>query len=96
MNINNIGVPVVLAALAIIVSGMFGINIFPFLAFAAGVVLVYIIIDGIINKFTDALAKKRAAGDEVTNAKIEIMMQRMQVIENKVDKISAILEKVPE
>jgi hypothetical protein len=93
---NNIWILIVVVALvvAIVVSNKFGINIWPILVFAAGVVLVYGIIDGIINKFADAFAKKRAVGNEEINAKIELIMQRMQVIESKVDKINTILEKV--
>lgn len=93
---NNIWIPIVVAALvvAIGVSIQLRINIWPILVFAAGVVLVYGIIDGIINKFADAFAKKRAVGNEEINAKIELMMQRMRVIEDKVDKTNAILEKV--
>lgn len=93
---NNIWIPIVVAALVVTigVSIQLRINIWPILVFAAGVVLVYGIIDGIINKFADAFAKKRAVGNEEINAKIELMMQRMQVIEDKVDKTNVILEKV--
>ncbi len=92
----KIGILIVVAALvaAIGISNQLGINIWPILVFAAGVVLVYGIIDGVINKFADAFAKKRAVGNEEINAKIELIMQRMQVIESKVDKINTILEKV--
>ncbi len=98
MKIKNIWIPIVVVALvvAIIVSNRLGINIWPVLVFAAGVVIVYGIIDGIINKFADAFAKKRAVSIEEINTKIELMMQKMQAIESKVDKINAILEKVSE
>ncbi len=58
-----------------------------------------IIIDGIskfANKLVDALAKKQAVSNEEINTKIELIIQRMQVIENKVDKINTMLEKVSE
>lgn len=93
---NNIWIPIVVVALVVAmgVSNWLGINIWPVLVFAAGVVIVYGIIDGIINKFVDVLAKKRAVGIEEINTKIELMMQKMQAIEEKVDKINRILEKV--
>lgn len=56
-----------------------------------------IIIDGIskfANRLVDALAKRQAVGNEEINTKIELIMQKMQTIENKVDKINIILEKV--
>ena len=56
-----------------------------------------IIIDSVINfsnRLIDALGKRQSAGNEEINAKMELIMQRMQVIENKLDKTNAILEKV--
>jgi hypothetical protein len=95
---NNIWIPIVVAVLVVAmgVSNWLGINTGLVLVFAAGVVLVYGIIDGIINKFADAFAKKRVVGSEEINAKIELMMQKIQTIEDKVDKTNAILEKVSE
>jgi hypothetical protein len=75
---------------------LIGFNIWPILIFVAGAVLAYEIIDVLINKFAYALAKSRADSNEEINAKIEIMMQRMETIENKIDRINSILEKVSE
>lgn len=89
----------IVAIVAILLFGRLGIEIGPFLYFALLIAVGYIIIDGIskfANRLVDALAKRQAVGNEEINAKIELMMQRMQVIENKVDKINAILEKVSE
>ncbi|SNQ60482.1 hypothetical protein [Candidatus Methanoperedens nitratireducens] len=76
-----------------------GIEIVPLLYIVLLVTAGAIIIDGIskfANKLVDALAKKQAVSNEEINTKIELIIQRMQVIENKVDKINTILEKVSE
>ncbi len=89
----------IVAIVAILLFGRLGIEIGPFLYFALLIAVGYIIIDGISkfsNRLIDALGKRQAVGNEEINAKIELMMQRLQVIENKVDKINAILEKVSE
>lgn len=66
----------------------------PFLYFGLLIILGTIIIDNISK--VDALAKRQETSNEEINAKIELAIQRMRVIENKVDKINAILEKVSE
>ena len=66
----------------------------PFVYFALLIILGTIIIDNISK--VDALAKRQTTSNEEINAKIELAMQRMRVIENKVDKINTILEKVSE
>jgi ABC-type multidrug transport system fused ATPase/permease subunit len=84
---------------AILLFSSIGINIGPFLYFTFLIAVGYIIIDGIsnfANRLIDALAKRQAVSNEEINSKIELMMQRMQVIEDKVDKTNAILEKVSE
>jgi len=102
MKINKkIGILIAIAAtvLTIVVFSRFGINIVPLLYLVLLVAVGYIIIDGIsgfANKLVDALAKRQAVSNEEINAKIELVMQRMQTIENKVDKINTILEKVSE
>lgn len=102
MNKNKkIGILIAIAAIAlvIVIFSSLGINIVPLLYFALLIAVGYTIIDAIskfANRLVDALGKRQAVGNEEINAKIELMMQRMQVIENKVDKINAILEKVSE
>ncbi len=89
----------IVAIVAILLFGRLGIEIGPFLYFALLIAVGYIIIDGFskfANKLIDAMTKRQAVGNEEINVKIELMMQRMQVIENKVDKINTILEKVSE
>jgi ABC-type multidrug transport system fused ATPase/permease subunit len=90
---------VVVAIVVAIMAFKFGFVIWPFVFFALLIIAGAIIIDGIsefANKSVDALAKRQAVSNEEINAKIELTMQRMQVIENKVDKINTILEKVSE
>ncbi len=85
--------------LALFVLPWYGFNIGPFLYMVLLITIGAIIIDAISkfsNRLIDALGKRQAVGNEEINAKIELMMQRMQVIENKVDKINTILEKVSE
>ncbi len=101
MKINkNIGILITIVAIvAILLFGRLGIEIGPFLYFALLIAVGYIIIDGIskfANRLTDALEKKQAVSNEEINTKIDFMMQKMQVMENKVDKINNILEKVSE
>lgn len=92
----------IIAIVAFLLFGLFGrlgIEIGPFLYFALLIAVGYIIIDGIskfANRLIDALAKRQAVSNEEINTKMELMMQRMQIIENKVDKIKTILEKVSE
>ncbi|VVB84299.1 Uncharacterised protein [uncultured archaeon] len=89
----------IVAIVAILLFSRLGIEIGPFLYFALLIAVGYIIIDGFskfANKLIDAMTKRQAVGNEEINVKIELMMQRMQVIENKVDKINTILEKVSE
>lgn len=100
INENWIIVGVVALFLALVVLNQLGIQV-TMLAylfyFALLIAIGVIIIDGIskfADKLIDAFAKKQAVGNEEINAKIELMMHRMQVIESKVDKINAILEKV--
>lgn len=45
------------------------------------------------NTFLEALAKRKTTEIEEIDTKMGLMMQRMQSIENKIDKISRILEK---
>ena len=90
---------VTIVAILLFGFGKFGIEIGPFLYFALLIAVGYIIIDGIskfANRLIDALAKRQAFSNEEINTKIELMMQRMQIIENKVDEINKILEKVSE
>ncbi len=103
MKINKkIGILIAIVAIVAILLFDFdrlGINIGPLLYFALLIAVGYIIIDGIskfANRLVDALAKRQAVSNEEINAKIEFIMQRMQVMENKVDKINTILEKVSE
>ncbi len=101
MKINkNIGILIAFVAIvAILLFGRLGIEIEPILYFGLLIAVGYIIINGIskfANRLIDALAKRQAGSNEEINIKIELMMQRLQIIENKVDKISAILEKVSE
>jgi cell shape-determining protein MreC len=100
MKIKNIWILIVVVAIVVaIMAFKFGFVIWPFLVFYVGVIVIYGIIDGIgkfANKLIDSMTKRQAVGNEEINVKIEFMMQRMQVIENKVDKINTILEKVSE
>ena len=100
MRINKIWILIVVVAIVVAIMALkFGLTIWPFVYFAFLITAGAIIIDGIskfANKLVDALAKRQAVSNEETNAKIELTMQRMQVIENKVDKINTILEKVSE
>jgi len=93
MSIKNIWILIVVVGLVLVViMSKFGFEIWSLLVFAA----VAIIIHGIStfsNKLVDAIAKRQ---DVSIDAKVELIMQRMQVIENKVDKINTILEKVSE
>jgi hypothetical protein len=100
MKIKNIWILVVVVVIvAAIMVFNFGLVMMPLLIFFGVVIIIYGIIEGIgkfANKFTDALSKKPAVGNEEINTKMELMMQKMQAIESKVDKINAILEKVSE
>jgi hypothetical protein len=90
---------VAIVAILLFGFGMLGIEIGPLLYFGLLIVVGYIIIDGIskfANRLIDALAKRQAVSNEEINSKMELMMQKMQIMENKVDKINAILEKVSE
>lgn len=93
------GILIVIAAftLALFVLPWYGFNTFgPFLYMVLLITVGAIIIDAISkfsNRLIDALGKRQAVGNEEIIAKIELM-QRMQVMENKVDKINTILEKV--
>jgi len=105
MNINKkIGIIIAIATftLALFVLPWYGfsiVSIVPYLYFALLIAVGYIIIDT-LNKFAnrlfDALGKRQTVGNDEINANIELMMQKMQVIENKVDKINTILGKVSE
>ncbi|MDD5616747.1 MAG: hypothetical protein PHH85_11150 [Candidatus Methanoperedens sp.] len=105
MKIKNIGIIMAIAAIiALFVLPMYivkdfdvGRSIGPFLYLIFLITAGAIIIDTIskfANRLIEALGKRQAVGNEEINTKIEIMMQRMQVIEDKVDKTNAILEKV--
>lgn len=101
MKINkNIGILIAIVAIvAILLFARLGIEIGPFLYFGLLIAVGYIIIDGIskfANRLIEALAKRQAVSNEEINTKIELIMQRMEIIENKIDKINAILEKVSE
>lgn len=99
ISVKNGGIIAIVAIAAILLFTSLGINIGPLLYFAFLILVGYIIIDGInnfANRFIDALAKRQAISNEEINAKIEVMMQRMQVIEDKVDRTNVILEKVSE
>lgn len=92
-------IAVIAFVIATVVLSRLGIEIAPLLNLVLIVAVGYIIIDGIsgfANRLVDALAKRQAVSNEGMNAKIEVMMQRMQIIENKVDEINKILEKVSE
>jgi len=89
----------IVAIVAILLSGSLGIGILLFVYFGLLIAVGYLIIDGIskfANRLIDTLAKRQAVSNEELNTKMELMMQRMQIIENKVDKIKTILEKVSE
>ncbi len=61
--------------------------------------IIAVLIDGILNhgdKFFEALTKRQTVSREEITSKIELMIKRTQVIEDKVDKINTILEKVSE
>jgi len=94
----NLWILIVVAAIVVaIMAFKFGLTIWPFVYFALLIIAGAIIIDGIsefANKLIDALAKRQAVSNEEIYSKMELTMQRMQVIENKVDKINIILEKV--
>ncbi len=99
MKINkNIGILIAIVAIvAILLFARLGIEIGPFLYFGLLIAVGYIIIDGIskfANRLIEALAKRQAVSNEEINTKIELIMQRMEIIENKIDKTNAILEKV--
>lgn len=100
MKLKNIWILIVVVAIvAILFFSTLGIGIGLFLYFGLLIAVGYIIIDVIskfVNRLFDALAKRPAGSNEEINIKMELMMQRLQIIENKVDKISAILEKVSE
>lgn len=62
-------------------------------------VILAVLIDGVFkfgDKFIEALVKRQAAGSEEIDTKLELMIKRTQTIEDKVDKINRILEKVSE
>lgn len=89
----------IVAIAAMILFDILGIGIGLFLYFSLLIVVGYIIINEIskfTNRLIDALAKRQAVSNEEINTKMELMMQRMQIIENKVDTINTILEKVSE
>ena len=98
MRINKIWILIVVVAIVVAIMALkFGLTIWPLLYFAILIILVAIIIDSIskfANKSVDALAKRQPVSNEEINAKIELTIRKMQVIENKVDKISTALEKV--
>ncbi|KCZ73116.1 hypothetical protein ANME2D_00175 [Candidatus Methanoperedens nitroreducens] len=102
MNENWIIVGIVALFLTLVVLNQLGIQVTPLaylLYFVLLITIGVIIIDGIskfANRLVDALAKRQAISNEEINTKIELLMQRTQVIENKVDKINTILEKVSE
>lgn len=101
MKINkNIGILIAIVAIvAILLFARLGIEIGPFLYFGLLIAVGYIMIDGIskfANRLIEALAKRQEVSNEEINTKIELIMQRMEIIENKIDKINAILEKVSE
>src|SRR5659263_75878 len=86
----------IVAIAAMILFDILGIGIGLFLYFSLLIVVGYIIINEIskfTNRLIDALAKRQAVSNEEINTKMELMMQRMQIIENKVDTINTILEK---
>ena len=105
MNINKkIGIIIAILTftLALFVLPWYGlsiVSIVPYLYFGLLIAVGYIIIDTLskfANRLFDALGKRQAVGNDEINAKIELMMQRMQVIEHKVDKTNEILENVSE
>lgn len=62
-------------------------------------VVLAVLIDSVLkfgDKFIEALVKRQAVGSEDIDTKIELMIKRTQAIEDKVDKINRILEKVSE
>ena len=92
MKIKNIWILIVVVGLVLVLMmSKFGFVIWPLLVFAAVAIIIHSI-SKFTNKLIDALAKRQVSIED-SNAKIELMLQTMQIIENKVDKISAILEK---
>ncbi len=90
---------VIVAIVVTILASEFGFSIgplytSPFVYFGLLIILGAIIIDSISK--VDELTKRQAISNEEINVKIELAMQRMRVIENKIDKINTILEKVSE
>ncbi|CAG0954688.1 MAG: hypothetical protein OIN86_06330 [Candidatus Methanoperedens sp.] len=90
MKINtNIGIIIAIAAIAaMILFDILGIGIGLFLYFSLIIVVGYIIINEIskfANRLIDALAKRQAGSNEEINIKMELIMERFQIIENKVD-----------
>ena len=106
MKLNKkIGIIIAIAAtIALFVLPWYGLEnigrfLEPFLFLVFSITAVVLIIDAIIkfaNRLIDALGKRQEIGNDEINAKIELMMKRMQVIEDKVDKTNEILEKVSE
>jgi len=95
MKIENIWILIVVVGLVLVLMmSKFGFVIWPLLVFAAVAIIIHSI-SKFANKLVDALAKRQVSIED-SNAKIELIMQRMQVIENKIDKINTILEKVTE
>lgn len=72
MKIKNIWIPIMVVALiaVIIVSNWLGFNIFPILVFAAGAMIVYGVIDSIINKFAIDTSNSRNDAAEGISGRI--------------------------
>ncbi len=91
----------IISIIAILLLSRFGIEIGPligsFFFFALLIAVGYIIIDGIsnfANRLIDTIGKRQSIGNDEILKNVELMMQRIQVIEKKVDRIKEILEKV--
>lgn len=102
INENWIIIGVVALFLALVMLNQLGIQVTPLAYLFYFILLIaigVIIIDGIskfADKLIDTLAKRQAVSNEEINTKIELIIQRMETIENKIDKINVILEKVSE
>jgi len=95
MKIKNIWILIVVVGLVLVLMmSKFGFVIWPLLVFAAVAIIIHSI-SKFANKLVDALTKRQVSIED-SNAKIELIMQRIQVIENKIDNMNRILEKVSE
>lgn len=86
MKIKNIWILIVVVGLVLVLMmSKFGFVIWPLLVFAAVAIIIHSI-SKFANGLIDTLAKRQASNEEI-NTKMELMIQRMQNIEDKVDEI---------